>query len=64
MAPIQTHVAHCGACSGLMVLRCDRRGWYYVCCDCGVETTFRTTTTEADDDVVWVPVDRPKGKTQ
>lgn len=64
MAPIQTHRAHCGACSGLMVLRRDYRTihlacywiYWYVCQTCGEETPPCLTVAEADDDVVWVPV--------
>ena len=56
MAPIETHRAHCGACGGLMAMRVDLRGWYFVCCECGVETSPRLTVAEADEDVVWVPV--------
>jgi hypothetical protein len=56
MAPIQTHIAHCGACSGNMMLQVDLQGWHFVCCVCGVETAPRPTIIEADDDVVWIPV--------
>ena len=56
MAPLQTHRAHCGACSGLMVLRIDYKGCYFVCCQCDERTTPRLTMAEADEDVVWVPV--------
>ena len=63
MAPIQTHVAHCGACAGLMLLRRDYRTlddlpcwiYWYVCQLCGTDTPPCLTLAEADDDVVWVP---------
>jgi hypothetical protein len=54
MAPLQTHRAHCGACSGRMILRIDYKGCYFVCYQCGEQTTPRLTVAEADDDVVWV----------
>lgn len=54
MAPLQTHRAHCGACSGLMILRIDYKGCYFVCHECGEQTTPRLTVAEADEDVVWV----------
>ena len=59
MAPIQTHRAHCGACSGLMILRIDYKGCYFVCYQCGETTPPRLTLAEADEDVVWVPVIKP-----
>lgn len=61
MVPLQTHRAHCGACSGLMVLRIDVLGCYFACYQCGAETPPRLTLAEADEDVVWVPVKAPKG---
>jgi DNA-directed RNA polymerase subunit RPC12/RpoP len=56
MAPIQTHVAHCGACSGRMMMRTGIEGIWFVCLQCGEETPPRLTLAEADDDVVWVPM--------
>lgn len=60
MAPLQTHRAHCGACAATMVLRIDYKGCYFVCYQCGAETTPRLTVAEADEDVVWTPVAPPK----
>jgi len=68
MAPLQTHRAHCGACSGLMVLQRDYRTinhllcwiYWYVCQTCGTQTPPCLTTAEADNDVVWVPMAAPK----
>lgn len=57
-----TMCAHCGACSGLMVLRIDYRGCYFVCRECWTETPPRLTVAEADADVVWVPVTTPTTK--
>jgi hypothetical protein len=62
MAPLQTHRAHCGACSGLMAMRVDPRGCYFVCCECGLETLPRLSIAEADADVVWVPVSVRNGE--
>jgi hypothetical protein len=60
MAPLETHVAHCGACAGIMVLRRDYRPIYwlywYICQTCGTETQPCLTIAEADQDVVWVPL--------
>jgi hypothetical protein len=61
MAPLQTHIAHCGACGAHMVLLIDQQGCYFVCRICGAQTTPRQTVAEADEDVVWIPV-KPKQK--
>lgn len=66
MAPIQTHRAHCGACSKPMVLM-HRTGsgiWYYRCQDCGAQTEPRATAAAAAEDVVWVLVTTPHTKSQ
>lgn len=52
----ETDVAHCGACGGIMVMVIDGVAVWFVCLDCGEETTPRQTAAEADQDVVWVPL--------
>lgn len=56
MMSTQTYRAHCGACSGPMVLVTAAEGAWYVCMDCGCETEPRATVAAASEDVVWVPV--------
>lgn len=60
---LQTHVARCGACAGLMVfkVRRDLHGvdyaFFYACAVCWTITPERSTAAEAALDVVWVPID-------
>lgn len=61
---LQTETAHCGACSGPMVLRMGIEGAWFRCLDCGEETPPRETVKIADLDVVWTPVARSAPKEQ
>jgi|WetSurMetagenome_2_1015567.scaffolds.fasta_scaffold479787_2 hypothetical protein len=62
MAPLETHVAHCGACGAEMKLCIDLNGLHFFCLTCGTETPPRSSAAEADEDVVWVPVTTPSPK--
>lgn len=48
-----TLIAHCGACAGRMIMRQTAEGFWFVCLDCGCETSIRSTAAEAGEDVVW-----------
>jgi hypothetical protein len=51
--------AHCGACSGLMVLVLTDSHVWFRCTVCGYTTPPRQAIAEADADVVWVPATTP-----
>jgi len=51
--------AHCGACSGLIILVTLCGEAWFICLDCDYETEHRATVAEAAEDVVWVPVTTP-----
>jgi hypothetical protein len=51
--------AHCGSCSGLMVLVLTDSHFWFRCTICGCTTPSRQSIAEADLDVVWVPAKTP-----
>jgi hypothetical protein len=57
---LQTEIAHCGHCAGLMMLRIGIEGCWFECQQCGDGTIPRPTIREADLDVVWVAVQRER----
>ena len=56
----ETLIAHCGACAGRMIMIQAADGIWFVCRDCGCETTMRPTAAEAGEDVVWVTLAQEK----
>jgi len=49
----ETQIAHCGACAGRMIMRQTAESVWFVCQNCHIETSMRSTAAEAGEDVVW-----------